>query len=1021
MRARAHIEILVVAITALSLFSCKSAADARFQNAAEAKRDDAAGAEYPMMEADEIALQDGVALDKAKDKKKPDAKKTWKRSTIDAHSAKISIGDRDDLPVRGMQVFTRVDGFRARVLIDFYFVNDRDGQYEGTFKMRLPDGATPYYLAFGQSKVVLHDDLPPDQLFEAPEVARKHDLAPDKILTQRAADMIDPIQARMVPKQQAQRAYKDTVRRAVDPALMEWAGPGVFNARLFPIAPKAVHRVVVGYDMNLTRIGDDLELLLPIPADIPEATVNLDVSEAASKTIDLPLAPTPLRDSGRSYYRVEKASGKVINLRLTQATNHALTGLDTKTGDFFAARVAPEIPVKKQPDTPGDAILLVDKSLSSNPDKFNVWLTLARALLDENRPQIKRFGVILFDIEARAWKKQLVENTPENVEAFIAYANTMSLEGATNIANALDASTDWLANNEGHNTRHLFLLSDGAVTWGESDAWAISTAFDQENISIFSYNTGMSGSNKRMLEHLTRETGGAVFSVVGEDEIKTAATAHRKSPWLLRSVSGEGIQDVIIAGRPRYVYPGQRLFVTGRGKIADDAKLTFTLESGATKKEVTVTLDEVIDTPLTRRAYGQIATEQLEEFLGSTRPLAGAYARHFRVVGKTTSLLMLETEEDYKQHNIVPADDARAVSENLTTILIANALDQLAMKLGDPRAALLDQIETLKTAPGVMLELPPELVGIISSLDKRAFVVPNSNPLAQSASTDGIPANVLSHLATRKLDYDIMSVEAARRSRDLGKIDALRALSSLVEASPGDLVLARDVGYSAIEFGMPEQAYYLFRNVSTRRPDEPETWRSMAASAQAAGQLDLATIYYEIALAGRWDSRFGEFRKILAADYLRMIKNHSAKLDTSLQAWVKKRQPQLQQIFGVSSADVVVTITWNTDGTDVDLHVIEPTGEECYYSHPRTRIGGQLTQDVTQGYGPEMYVLPKAKRGKYTVRAKYFSSDRNRASARTKVHATIIRGYGTPSETVEQRVISLEDNKEMHDLLSFKI
>ncbi len=52
-------------------------------------------------------------------------------------------------------------------------------------------------------------------------------------------------------------------------------------------------------------------------------------------------------------------------------------------------------------------------------------------------------------------------------------------------------------------------------------------------------------------------------------------------------------------------------------------------------------------------------------------------------------------------------------------------------------------------------------------------------------------------------------------------------------------------------------------------------------------------------------------------------------------------------------------ITWNTDTTDVDLHVIEPSGEECFYRHRNTRrSGGRLTQDVTQGYGPEMYVLP---------------------------------------------------------------
>src|SRR5262245_46647677 len=44
------------------------------------------------------------------------------------------------------------------------------------------------------------------------------------------------------------------------------------------------------------------------------------------------------------------------------------------------------------------------------------------------------------------------------------------------------------------------------------------------------------------------------------------------------------------------------------------------------------------------------------------------------------------------------------------------------------------------------------------------------------------------------------------------------------------------------------------------------------------------------------------------------------------------------------------------------------------------------TAATPQGYGPEMYVLRDAPRGHYDIRAHYCASDRNRASARTKVH-----------------------------------
>lgn len=37
--------------------------------------------------------------------------------------------------------------------------------------------------------------------------------------------------------------------------------------------------------------------------------------------------------------------------------------------------------------------------------------------------------------------------------------------------------------------------------------------------------------------------------------------------------------------------------------------------------------------------------------------------------------------------------------------------------------------------------------------------------------------------------------------------------------------------------------------------------------------------------------------------------------------------------------------------TDIDLHVIEPSKEECYYGNRLTQKGGSLSRDFTQGYG----------------------------------------------------------------------
>jgi uncharacterized protein YfaP (DUF2135 family) len=77
------------------------------------------------------------------------------------------------------------------------------------------------------------------------------------------------------------------------------------------------------------------------------------------------------------------------------------------------------------------------------------------------------------------------------------------------------------------------------------------------------------------------------------------------------------------------------------------------------------------------------------------------------------------------------------------------------------------------------------------------------------------------------------------------------------------------------------------------------------------------------------------------------------------------------------------------------------------YQHRDTKAGGHITQDVTQGYAPEMFTLPKAAAGKYQVRVKYFAQDANRASTRTKVYATIYEGFRTPLTWLRPRLVGL--------------
>ncbi|MCA9580117.1 MAG: hypothetical protein KC668_32030, partial [Myxococcales bacterium] len=167
------------------------------------------------------------------------------------------------------------------------------------------------------------------------------------------------------------------------------------------------------------------------------------------------------------------------------------------------------------------------------------------------------------------------------------------------------------------------------------------------------------------------------------------------------------------------------------------------------------------------------------------------------------------------------------------------------------------------------------------------------------------------------------------------------------------------------------------------RPEEPQTYLALADLAAALGASDLAVVYYELALSGGWEARFGDVHEIAAVEYLRFLSQVEPQT-LSNPGLAQSRRGQLAQNLPVRSADLLVIMTWNTDNTDIDLHVIEPSGEDCHYAHRTTSAGGQMSTDVTRGFGPEMYSIAKAPAGTYEVQAHYFASDRSRLSTRTK-------------------------------------
>jgi uncharacterized protein YfaP (DUF2135 family) len=72
--------------------------------------------------------------------------------------------------------------------------------------------------------------------------------------------------------------------------------------------------------------------------------------------------------------------------------------------------------------------------------------------------------------------------------------------------------------------------------------------------------------------------------------------------------------------------------------------------------------------------------------------------------------------------------------------------------------------------------------------------------------------------------------------------------------------------------------------------------------------------------------------------------------------------------------DITVTLTWETDMNDVDLHIWGPGDSHAWYSSLEGIPGGHLDLDDTDGYGPETFTMENAAPGEYVVKVRYYDA-----------------------------------------------
>jgi hypothetical protein len=964
--------------------------------------------------------------------KKPEVPpQVWHRDARRPTFARVYVGDNNSLELVSLQVTVTVEGPRARTLVDHVFRNPHDRQLEGTFEYPLPTGASPSYFAMflGHTR----DTLPPRFVngTNAPPLPQEAlaRLTPQQVVKHiSTADWGKLQEGHVVAKEKALETYEETVRGRIDPALLEYAGGNTFSGRVFPIPPKGYNRVLIAYEELLPFAGERCVYRYPLPdCKMTELRFALNAGGECQDAVFRPKDATRAEGGGAlSFTRTwtEKGPGgeALFAFRPPQPEVQAISGRQGDNGPLYLyARIRPDLKAEKAAPFSDSAVFLLDTSLSEHPDRFAVSMKLLRKIL-ETDADVKRFNVLTFSVGA-AWvePKGWLDNTAANRDKVFARLDGLLLEGATDLSAALDRLARPGFPVEPDTPLNVFLLSDGQITWGEPDAAALAARFEARcpfPTRFHCYRTGLGADNQELFEALTRR-GGGVFNCYGEADLSACAAAHRSQCLRVdrvRLAGGPAAEDVLVAGRRAAVYPGGDLIVAARAREPGRASVVVegTFLGRRFAQEYPVEFGR--DSELAGRGWGEVAVASL---LALNDPkldgVITAYCQEFGIGSRVASFLVLENENDYKRLNL-EQERGQAVRGDLGAFLDA-AWAGLARVVG-PKESFERFLRQIDARLGVWNG--GQVQRLLAVLNDKEFEVP-ANELGVSllARTDVPPT----YLAAREADRDNVTAylaESRRRANAKDTAGAVRALSSVVEVYPGRADALRLVGYRLLDIGEPGQAARLFAHVQRNRPFEPHSYRDLARALESGGRYGLAALNYEVVLAGTWHNRFRDSLKQVAREEYAEMMQQALRRRAVPPGLVGYFGERLEGLGPLPRGDLRVTISWNTDGTDVDLWVIEPDGTKCFYSHPHTKNGGQLSQDQTQGYGPERYQVKKALPGEYRVIVHNFRPNPNLLGGETHVNVVVTRRAGTPQETSERHTVILKRQNEQAEVCRVK-
>ena len=882
----------------------------------------------------------------------------------------------------------------------------------------------------------------------------------------------------VVDKALGRQAFEDIARRNVDPGLLEKTEGNNFRARVYPMPAQGVRRILIAFEQELSQRDERDFYFLPIASGVKLKHFKLR-TEVVSRLVKADIENTLQLDFGQSrnsYISEVKKDNytldKNIGLTFPKIDKPQLLTATKGTDSYLYGNIALGKQSLREKEKPKRIGILWDCSSSSQKRDFAKEF----ALLDAYFKEIKEVKVALttFHIRSSAAIPFKVENG--NWQELRQYLEKLIYDGATDPQAMLfpQESDEYFLFSDGiFNFRDKNFDFTRLIGQLHAPVNVISSQL-VANMDKLQYLSGATGGSFINLN--TQEVSEAVKALqyqafqVLDYKVKKGNVVNlypQKGTLVGENFTFSGYLNsedatlVVSLGYPNKVIVEKELTFSKNTAASDEEfallrrvwaekKIAQLRREGAESKAIDVvgrrygivtegnslivleTAEDYVRYQITppkelEQEYNKLSAEieaekkeakeeALEDVLALSKEQTSWWQTSYPIKAQKKTkknkkygtppppppAMMVHAEEIAEYNNAAEmlrydASDDNAKMADMGTagydIIADNSAQQMEMELAEPAAESLGYN-------------PPQARIVLNAYD------PDTPYLKVMEYTD--PAKAIETYHKLKKEYGqtpSFYVDVADYFFKKGDLaQAVLVVSNLAELNLEDAQLLRVLGYKLSSYKAYKEAIEVFRKVVAIREEEPQSYRDLGLALAEDKQYQEAVETLYKVVKNAWDERFGDVQLVTMNDINSLVARHKGIKTNFMDKRLLKSEP----------VDIRVVLSWDTDNCDMDLWVTDPTDEKCFFDNKLTYLGGKISKDVTQGYGPEEFMIKKAPKGTYKIETDYFGTLSQKQLMPVTLRITFYTHFGTDKEQKQETTVRVTNEKDVIEVGSFK-